>query len=315
MKVEDQEINGFFPGLELDQREEEKTIESVTEIFEEFIPQGVNFTFSLNKYDESLKKFVQINVWRTQPPDKHDIGILYGGGKYQFFLKWKDKSKKLGYNLKEGKFDLHKSYDELKQKADAQAKKEEMAAFFPVVQNNNSNDKIYEMMIAQAQQTQNLLMGILGRFIDNMGNNNGGNNGFGEYTKMLLDNAIKSKEIDSDRMYTMYSKGLEVGSLNQLEQAKDTSWKDLLRDLIPQLPAMVDGAAKVFMPKTVIRNVALNDPRAKKILAAPEGKKEFYNEMVNVHGKEKTIETLQKSGLDDMIPGNEAAPQKKIRIF
>jgi len=318
MKVETEEqLNAFENAFELEDREDQKTFDSITEIFEEFIPQGADFKFTLGKWDDIIKKYVQINVWKTQPPDKHEIGLLYGGGKYQFFLKWKDKTKKLGYALKESKFELHKTYDELKAKADAAAKREEMATQLPVVQGAGNSDRIYEILLANANNTQNLLMGLLGKFVENMGNNGGGG-GMGEYTKLLLDNAIKVKETDSERLYTMYSKGLEMGSLNQIEQSKDTSWKDLLKDLIPQLPKMVDGAARMFLPKSTIRNVALADPRAKRILEAPGGKKEFYNEMVKEHGEQKTRETLEKSGLEDMIPVNENVQEntpKKIRVF
>jgi hypothetical protein len=314
----EQEINGFESAFELEDREDQKTFDSISEIFEEFIPHGSDFRFTLGKWDDIIKKYVQINVWKTQPPDKHEIGLLYGGGKYQFFLKWKDKTKKLGYALKESKFELHKSYDELKQKSDAAARREEMAAQLPTVQNGaGNNDRMYELLLSNAQSQQNILVGILGKFIDNMGNNSGGG-GMGEYTKLLLDSAIKTKETESERMYTMYSKGLEMGSLNQIEQSKDTSWKDLLKDLIPQLPKMVDGAARMFLPKQTIRNVALADPRAKRIMEAPGGKKEFYDGMVKEHGEQKTRETLEKSGLEDLIPVNENILEftpKKLRVF
>lgn len=308
---QEEQINAFESAFELEDREDQKTFDSISEIFEEFIPQGADFKFTLGKWDDIVKKYIQINVWRTQPPDKHEIGLLYGGGKYQFFLKWKDKTKKLGYALKESKFELHKSYDELKSKAESAAKKEELAAQLPTSQ--TGNERLYELLLANAQNTQNLLMGIVGKLIEN----SGGNGGMGEYTKLLLENAINIKKDDSERLFTMYSKGLEMGSLNQMEANKDTSWKDLLKELIPQLPGMVNGAAKMFLPKQTIRNIALNDPRAKKVLEAPGGKKEFYDQMIQTHGEKITKETLEKSGLDDIIPVNEKNENstQKMRVF
>lgn len=86
MKTLQDELNGFEFDTEIEESENRKNLDSIHEIIEEFIPQGSNYSFTLHKYDEVTKRSPQIGKWRNQmPPDKHEIGILYGSGQYSFF--------------------------------------------------------------------------------------------------------------------------------------------------------------------------------------------------------------------------------------
>lgn len=127
-----------------------------------------SFTLSLSKFDPEKNSWPQItkfqNITPDNVPDADSIGKKYGGGKYQLFLRWKDKDKKSGYALETRTFELHAEYDKYlkgpeKTTDGLNSFKETAAILAPFMANKGSDmGPIVQAMMQQGQQSMQMMM-------------------------------------------------------------------------------------------------------------------------------------------------------------
>jgi hypothetical protein len=284
------------------------TEEKIDAIIQEISDNGINDVFThLMKYNQTGGKWEQvISYGNDSVPTKHDIGLSFGGGKYEIRFSWKIPGAKARKN-RSVSFTLSNTYDQMKKEKDQENKKAELQ----VLAGGGSNTDMIMMMMKMSQdssdrmmqmqqQSTDRMMQMFGMIIPAIAGKGGGTDSVLATLLPTLINGHNNREnIKYESEVRMLERGIEIGKLNSAgpDDEQNAITKMIVQGLIDKAPDILS----VFSPKAVVRSELRKTPGIDRVLTNPNQLKQIYRGVADELGEDKAKRIADKAGIE--IPG------------
>ena len=295
-----------------------------------------SFTITLSKFNPENNSWPQItkfqNITVDNVPDADSIGKKYGSGRYQIFLRWKDKEKKSGWALETRTFELHSEYDKYLHSNEPKSNgmdvfKETAAILLPLMGGNKSNDmgpmmqaimqqgqQSMQMMMQQMQQSQQMMMQQMQQASQqNM-------QVMAQMTQMIT--AVISKPVEKDNLLEKLlpiifeKQERQTNPMSEfrenmqfLNELKGDSSPDKEESTVMQVAQMVMQFLPMLMDKAVdamkVRAMIQMDKKGREVLGNPQQMQRIGQVLANQLTPEQMKTVSEKTG----IPVPETQPK------
>lgn len=277
--------------------------EKLQEIINDFIPNSQPFTITLMKQNPKNGKNEQLTVWECEAPlSPHEIGALYGGGKYEIYIKYKKNGRGPSQSFK-GAFTLSGHYDKLAAKPES----------LPVTVNGNNPD-ILQLMIMQQAENQKMFTQMMAQSLQSMTAvltavmSAPKQNNENDLIKTLLPTLIQGnndkQNLQFEATMQAFNNGLKIGQ--GVNKEDSINWQEVIQDVVKTAPDILGS----IMPSKIIRKKFMSDPRTRPIMEDPEKRALLLQQMQETHGQEKANRIIKKAGLQEFnqAPAEQPAP-------
>jgi carboxypeptidase C (cathepsin A) len=292
-----------IPSQTTNSEEIERIEEKLNEIISDFIPNAQPFTITLMKTNPKTGKNEQLTVWEGEAPlTPHEIGTVYGGGKYDIVIKGKGSGRRAPINFK-GSFTLSGHYDKISQKQDVVSSPNGHSDFLSMMlMQQSENQKMMQMMMQTMTQSMAQIMTAMIGLQRPSGDS--------ELMKSLVTQSLTANNeranIQYEGVMNAFNNGLKLGQ-QAVKSTESINWQEVIQDVVEKAP---DILGSIFSPRT-IRNRLMRDPRTAPIFEDPQKIAHLKASLEEAHGHEKAGKIIRKAGLEQMaqaVPSGEKSP-------
>ena len=263
-------------------------------------------TVKLVLYRLNNGKKEQVSQMDASSFDPHEVGIKYGGGKYELYIRYKDLKKSNGWGTRTVPFNIADDYNELKRENDLKKTINQMQFNQAPPAQNDFLDKFLLMQEkaeerrredeksrdARFNQMMVALVGLAGTILPAIINRPKNDS----LAEKILPTLLEGRNQSETKMFEMnmnaFQKGMDLAMQNKpTEENNTTNWLDIVQTLVEKSPMLVEGMGALISAKQVQKQLH-SDPQYQQLIQNEQAVKTYLEQLI-----EKARKIVEKSGI------------------